>query len=70
MSAYSKCIHAVKTLFTMLRGKRTVEENGKLFLNMLPETYVMEKFFCMPLGSGNGVLGLRLKLFRDHSASP
>lgn len=47
-----------------------MEENGKLFLNMLPETYVMEKFFCMPLGSGNGVLGLRLKLFRDHSASP
>lgn len=21
-----------------------MEENGKLFLNMLPETYVMEKF--------------------------
>lgn len=63
--AYSKCTHAIKIFFSMSRREKTVEENKKLFLNMLPGTCQGENFkgsFCMSFGGGNGVHGLRLKL--------
>lgn len=70
MFAYSKCTHAIKIFFSMSRREKTVEENKKLFLNVLPGMCQGENFkgsCCMSFSGGNGVQWLRLKLFRGHS---
>lgn len=62
MFPYSEYTHAITIFFSMSRREKTVEENKKLFLNMLPRTCQGENFkgsFCMSFGDGNGVHGLR-----------
>lgn len=57
MFPYFKCTPAIKRFFSMLRGQKTVEENGKLFLNVLPETchgdiFKGNFFVCLYVGIG------------------
>lgn len=71
MFAYSECIHAVRTFFSMVKGEEDCSRKWKIVpkyaaWNILGE-YLKENLFFMLLGGGNGAHALRLKLFRGQS---